>query len=56
MSKDRQMVDIGGQIVPITEIPWWRKDKNGWPIETIKGHPFSAFVRIVCQNIRKVIG
>ena len=54
--KHLQMVDVGGRLMPITELPWWRKDKNGWPIETIKGRPFSACIRIVCQNLRKLTG
>lgn len=54
--KHLQMVDVKGQIVPITKLHWWRKDKDGWPIETVKGHPFSAFIRIVCQNLRKLVG
>lgn len=52
--KHLQMVDIGGRLVPLSDLPWWKKDKYGWPIETIKGRPVSGFVRIVLQNIRKI--
>lgn len=51
-----QMVDVGGKLIPITELPWWRIDMNGWPIETVKGHPFRNFVRLLIQNFRKLIG
>lgn len=37
------------------QLHWWRKDSLGWPIETFKGRPISSFIRIVCQNIRKVL-
>ncbi len=36
-------------------LPWWRKDALGWPIETFKGRPVKSAIRIICQNIRKVI-
>lgn len=36
-------------------LPWWRKDTLGWPIETFKGKPVKSAIRIICQNIRKVI-
>lgn len=36
-------------------LPWWRKDALGWPIETFKGKPVESAIRIICQNIRKVI-
>jgi len=35
-------------------LPWWRKDKLGWPIETVKGRYVSNFIRIVMMNIRKL--
>lgn len=38
-----------------SDIPWWRCDFTGWPIETFKGRPIASFVRIVLQNIRKII-
>lgn len=37
-------------------LPWWRKDKLGWPIETFKGRPLLSLIRIICQNIRKLTG
>jgi len=37
-------------------MPWWRKDKHGWPIETYLGKPVKSAVRIIFQNIRKVTG
>jgi hypothetical protein len=39
----------------LDKYPWYRKDKYGWPIETYKGKPFKSFVKIICQNIRKII-
>ena len=36
-------------------LPWWRKDALGWPIATFKGKPVKSAIRIICQNIRKVI-
>ncbi len=32
------------------------KDKLGWPIEYWKSRPILSFIRIVCQNIRKITG
>jgi hypothetical protein len=29
--------------------------RPGWPIETFKGKPVKSAIRIICQNIRKVI-
>ena len=40
----------------IKKLPWWRKDKYGWPIETVKDHLIKSWVRILCQNIRKITG
>jgi hypothetical protein len=37
-------------------LPWWRKDKDGWPITTWEGRPVASFTRILCQNIRKITG
>jgi len=39
-----------------SHIPWYRRDKYGWPIERITGKPFKSFVRMVFQNIRKITG
>jgi hypothetical protein len=36
--------------------PWWRKDKLGWPIELNRDRHVHNFIRIVCQNIRKITG
>ena len=36
-------------------LPWWRKDALGWPIETFAGKPAKSALRIICQNVRKVI-
>lgn len=36
------------------ELPWYRKDKLGWPIEGFKGKQVKSFVRLVCQNILKL--
>ena len=40
----------------LTTVPWYRKDKYGFPIETVEGERFGTFVRILLQNIRKIIG
>lgn len=38
-------------------VPWWRKDKLGWPIERIQNrNRFWWWLRVVLQNIRKVAG
>lgn len=37
-------------------LPWWRRDNHGWPIERYMGRPVKSFVRMVCQNIRKITG
>ncbi len=50
------MVDCRGKLLSIDKIQWWRKDKDGWPIEMIIGRPFANFVRLIFQNIRKVTG
>lgn len=52
--KHLQKVCINGSLVPIDTLSWWRKDRYGWPIETVKGRPFNNFCRLVCQNIRKI--
>ena len=36
------------------KIPWYLKDKYGWPIEFIKGK--NKFWRILFQNFRKITG
>lgn len=36
-------------------LPWWRKDALGWPIETFAGKPVKSALRIIYQNVRKVI-
>ncbi len=35
---------------------WWRKDKDGWPIELNIDRPMYNLVRIIFQNIRKITG
>lgn len=37
-------------------LPWWRKDRLGWPIETFVGRPVKSALRIFFQNIRKFTG
>ncbi len=34
---------------------FYEKDKYGYPIELSINKPFKNFVRLVCQNIRKII-
>ena len=38
----------------VRPLPWYLKDKDGWPIEFQRGK--GRIVRIICQNIRKVTG
>ena len=40
----------------IRDLPWWRKDKYGWPIELYTDKPVTNFGRIVLQNLRKSFG
>lgn len=40
----------------VRALPWWRKDRYGWPIETYIGKPVKSAIRILCQNIRKITG
>ena len=42
--------------IDLSSLPWWKKDKNGWPIELYNNKPIKNFFRIICQNIRKVTG
>jgi|688.fasta_scaffold1347136_2 hypothetical protein len=41
--------------IEIKSLPWYRKDKLGWPIETSENKPIRSFIRLVLQNIRKFI-
>lgn len=34
--------------------PWWRRDRFGWPIETVRGQWFQNAMRHIAQNIRKI--
>lgn len=43
-----------GTYTTLDKYPWYKKDRFGWPIETIKDQPFKSFIRLVCKNIRKV--
>lgn len=52
---DHFRVDYKGKQIFVKNLPWYRKDKLGWPIETYEGKPFKSFVRIMFQNIRKVL-
>lgn len=44
------------RVVPLSSLPWWQKDKYGWPIEIMLNRPVANCLRIICQNIRKVTG
>lgn len=35
--------------------PPWLIDRHGWPIEKFKGKPVKSLVRVVVQNLRKII-
>jgi len=51
----RDLERQGWQRSPYARLPWWRKDALGWPIESFKGKPMKSAIRIICQNVRKVI-
>jgi hypothetical protein len=36
------------------KLPWWRKDKLGWPIAKFPGRPFLSFISIIVQNVKKL--
>jgi hypothetical protein len=36
-------------------LPWYMLDKDGWPIERIIGRPIQNVLRIVIQNIKKLL-
>lgn len=42
------------ELTKIDMLPWWRKDKLGWPITTFKNKPVKSAVRIILQNIKKL--
>lgn len=44
------------ELIRSSRLSWWRKDRDGWPIETIKGRRLGSALRIVLQNVRKVTG
>jgi hypothetical protein len=50
-----ELADAQPVTIPGGKFPWWRKDKLGWPIETIEGRPIRNFIRIICLNIRKLL-
>jgi len=45
-----------GKLIPIRSLPWWRKDRLGWPIEKIRGGWFTNLLRLAIQNVRKMTG
>lgn len=56
--KHLQMAEVRGEFIPLDQyvdsLPWWAKDKHGWPIELIEDRPMKSLFRIVFQNIRKL--
>lgn len=44
-----------GKVIEIKSLPWYRKDKLGWPIETFANKPVKSLIRLVLQNIRKIV-
>jgi hypothetical protein len=43
-------------LILINKLPFYKKDKCGWPIETIKGKPIDNFIRFVIHGIiRKIV-
>lgn len=37
-------------------VPWWRRDRYGWPIERIRGKDgWIWWLRVVWLNLRKVV-
>ena len=49
-------IDTPRGIFHNTKLPWYKKDRLGWPITTFKNKPIKSVLRIIVQNIRKVIG
>jgi len=37
------------------DAPWFMRDKYGWPIELSDGRPIKSMIRVICQNIRKLV-
>ena len=52
----RECISCMIDIMPHNQLHWWEKDRYGYPIETIKGRPIFAIIRIIFQNIRKFTG
>ena len=46
---------VNGDVVDISEIPWWRKDRRGWPIVICKNSPIQNALRYIIQNVKKLI-
>lgn len=40
----------------IYQLPWWLKDRKGWPIELVKDKWVQNILRICCMNIKKLAG
>jgi hypothetical protein len=48
--------NINGKLRSVGSLPWYRKDKFGWPIETVKGKPIDNFIRFIIHGIiRKIV-
>lgn len=54
-SFDNYRVDYKGKQIFVKDLPWYRRDRHGWPIETYPNRPVHNFIRITCQNIRKFL-
>lgn len=44
-----------GSTTYIKHIPWYKKGHDGWPIELLQGKPVRNFVRLLLQNIKKLV-
>lgn len=44
-----------GSYMFVKDLPWYKKDRYGWPIEVYKGKPIKSFIRIIFKNFRKII-
>ena len=57
MTTDRELLESAQSWDRMRKCPWYLRDNLGWPIEFdySKGKLY-RWIRIACQNIRKVTG
>lgn len=44
-----------GEMMLLKDYPWYLKDRFGWPIERTEHKPIQYIIKIMLQNIRKII-